>query len=92
MAVHRLLYTQRIVLTPTEILIPESRWSFHEIPVRYSAITAVRVTKYRRQRFLKIAHREGQSTIIATYLPKATDFDDIRCLLVQRVKASKSSR
>ncbi len=92
MAVHRVIHTQRIVLTPTEIVVPESRWSFSELPIPYSAITAVWETKNRQQRFLKIAHREGVSTIIATFLPKPTDFDDMRCLLVRRVEASKSSR
>ena len=92
MAVHRLIHAQRIVLTPTEILVPESRWSFNELPIPYSAITAVWETRNRQQRFLKIAHREGISTIIATFLPTMTDFDEIRCLLVQRVEASKSSR
>ncbi len=53
MAVHRLIHAQRIVLTPTEILVPESRWSFNELPIPYSAITAVWETRNRQQRFLK---------------------------------------
>jgi len=89
LAVHRLIHKQRIVLGLSDIILPATKWSPDEISVPYTTITAVWETRNRNQRFLKIAHRDGVATIIATFLPTMTNFNDIRSFLEQRVEAYK---
>lgn len=88
--IHLLLYSQKIVLTAEELIVPKSRWSSKEITISYSTITEIRVTEVKYQRFLKIAHWAGVSTITASMLPTKKDFDTIHQLLLDRIKSVQS--
>jgi hypothetical protein len=88
--IHLLLYSQKIVLTAEELIVPKSRWSSKEITISYSTITEIRITEVKYQRFMKIAHRAGVSTITASMLPTKNDFDTIYLLLLERIDTVRS--
>ena len=51
MAFHRLIRTQRIVLTPTAIIVPKGRFSSKMVIIPFSTITDLSVSKVSGQRF-----------------------------------------
>ena len=89
MAGQRLIRTQRIVLTPAAIFVPEGRFTAKVVVIPFSSITDLSVSQVHRQRFLRIAHRKGAFTVASSFLPAKADFDTIHSSLVKAVEASK---
>lgn len=90
MAFHRLIRTQRIVLTPTAIIVPKGRFSSKMVIIPFSTITDLSVSKVSSQRFLKITHQCGATTIASSFLPMKTDFQSIFHALAERVEGERS--
>jgi hypothetical protein len=89
--IHLTFYSQKIVLTLEALIVPKSRWSFENITISYSSIIEIRITQVRSQRFMKITHQAGKSTITASMLPLKNDFDNIYQLLLERIEISRSN-
>ena len=91
MAGRRLRHPQRIVLTPTAIIVPRSRWSCNEITIPYASISAVRKTTAGREAFLIMTHQGRESKIVASFLAAPQFLDDIRFTLKSRIDAAKGT-
>ncbi len=89
MAVHRLLRTQRILLTPASIFVPKGRFTSKVVVIPFSTITDISSSQVYRQRFLTITHQGGVATLASSFLATAMDFESIQRSLVEAVEASK---
>jgi hypothetical protein len=85
MAAHRLIHTQRIVLTPTAIVVPKGRVVWKAVVIPYSTILDLSVSQVYRQRFLKITHQGGEIAIASSFLPTNRDFESIHDSLVEEI-------
>jgi hypothetical protein len=85
LAVLRLVRIQRIVFTPTAIIVPKSRLSSTEITIPYSAITDVSFSKGNGQRLLRITHEGGKNTISSWFLATNEGFDEVHHLVEELV-------
>jgi len=83
--VFHLLVKQRVSLTPTSLIVPKSKWSAREVAVDYRLITALKLSRWSRSRFLKVSHPNGSFTIQDSYLPDKSDFDVIYSILQSHV-------
>lgn len=91
LAVLRLIRTQRIVLTPTAVILPKSRWSSAEITIPYLVITDLSFSQANGQRLLRIRHAGGTVTISSWFLHTNEHFDQVRYLLEELVGVQKAS-
>ncbi len=89
LAVSRLTRTQRVIITPVAVIMPMSRWSSAEITIPYMTIRDLSFSQANGQRFLTITHEDGKNTITSWFLSRNEDFEEIRCLLGELVKAAK---
>ncbi len=89
MAVHRLIRTQRIVLTPTAIIVPKGRFASKVGVIPFSTITDLSVFQVYSQRLLKITHQDGTATVVSSWLPEKEDFEVVQKMLAERVEQSK---
>lgn len=78
MACHRVIRSQRIVLTPTAIIVPKSRWSHEEIAIPYARIADIAESQAGKHRFLKILYFHGKIEIQASMLPTRMAYETIR--------------
>lgn len=69
MACHRVMRSQRVVLAPTAIIVPRSRWSREEIAIPYARIACVVQSQAGKYKFLTILYSEGKVKISASMLP-----------------------
>ena len=83
MAFRRVIRTQRIVLTPTAIIVPKSRWSREETTIPYARIAGLSETQAGKQRFLKIVYSHGKSEISASMLPTKAAYETIHQSLME---------
>jgi hypothetical protein len=90
LAILRLIRPQRIVFTPAAITLPKSRWSSAEIAVPYLAITDLSFSQANGQRLLRVTHAGGKITISSWFLPTDEQFEQVRHLLEELVKAQKA--
>ena len=89
LAIVRLTLHQRIGLTETCLTIPRSRWSREEIPVLFDDVLDLSTSESAGQRFLKIVHKGGTFTLIASMLPKKENFDQICAVVTRGVNAGR---
>ena len=81
----RLAYQHRIVIGPTGLVVPATRWSAHERVIAYRDIQGLSITTVSGERFLYIEHPDGRHTIVASMLPSKDDFEDICAFLAAKV-------
>jgi hypothetical protein len=81
---HRLRYRQRLVLGPSTITVPASRWSRRTEEIAYADIRDLVTTEVSGQRFLQVVHPGGKYTIVASMLPSRAVFEELGALLEAR--------
>ena len=89
LAVSRLVHSQRIVFTPTAIIVPKSRWSSAEVTIPYLAITDLSFSQANGQRLLRITYGDRKITLTSWFLPANRQFEEVRYLLEELVQEAR---
>jgi hypothetical protein len=91
MAYNRVTLRQRIVIGPTGLIVPVSRWSAETKKIAYRDIQGLFTVKQNGQHFLLIQHPGGKSQIVAAMLPLKGDFGEVCKLLAWNVSAAQAT-
>ena len=83
---------RKIVLTPTGIILPASRWSNELRRLDYRSIASLSLSTAGHRKLLSLACADERYTIAASFLPSAEAFDEICLLLVARVRNGRPLR
>jgi hypothetical protein len=84
LAFHRLTFEQRLVLGPTMLTVPASRWSRATKTIAYRDIRALTLQTVSGQTFLNVQHTGGKYVIVASMLPSTEAFDEVRSILASQ--------
>ena len=90
LAYQRLRYRQRIALSATALIVPQSNFSHEELEIRYEDISKLVQQSINGQHFLKIERKSGKKySVLASKLPSKGDFSDLVYLLRQKWEAAQ---
>jgi hypothetical protein len=84
LAYHRLTFEQRMVLGPTMMTVPASRWSRATKTIAYRDVRGLTLQSVSGQTFLNVQHTGGKYVIVASMLPSMQAFDEVRTILAAR--------
>lgn len=91
MALTRALLRQRIAIDEHCLMIPRSRWSNEELSVPFGDLLGLSESVVRRQRWLTIVFNGGKFTLLASYLAKRQDYDEIHAILSSQFATNRAN-